>query len=399
MNQVKIREDLDVSLVKEDDSQFIYISDPLLVAEPIALPFAYYTLIQALMEDDKTEEQLVSDGIAKTLNLSDEKLRTLLDNLRTLHILENPVTSMALDQMNSYLNGNVRNSYCHGFSYPEDPIELTSFLKVMLDKGKSVSATKPKAVLAPHIDLRLEESWEVYANSFLPLENIDEVDTVILLGTAHYASTADFMFTRKNYVTPLGTLETDQELIDKIEEKTEVHFDDIAHFKEHSIEFHTIFLQHLLKEKNIKILPVLTGSPSKFVAEQNLPDSDEKYMETLVALKDSAELLGRKTIILSSGDFSHVGRKFGDEYDAGKFISHVQEYDQDLAKTISANDKNQFFKAISSVGDKNRICGTAPFYAAMHLLGNEAKIRQTGYSHWYEQETESLVSFGGFVAE
>jgi len=399
MNQIKLREDLDVNLIKEDESQFIYISDPLLVAEPIALPFAYYTLIQVLMDGDRTEKQLLSEGVAKTLNLSNDKLRTLLENLRTLHILDNPVTSMALDQMNSYLTGDVRNSYCHGFSYPEDPQELTSFLKVMLDKGIKKSDNKPKGILAPHIDLRLEESWEVYANSFLPLENIEDVDTVILLGTAHYARTADFMFTRKDFATPLGKLETDTELLDKIAEKTEVHFDDIAHFKEHSLEFHAIFLQHFLKEKNIKILPILTGSPSNYVGEQSQPNSDNNYTQTINSIKESINELGRKTIILSSGDFSHVGRKFGDEYDAGKFISHVKDYDKELANTISANDKEQFFSLINSVGDKNRICGAAPFYAAMELLGNEAQIQKTGYSHWYEQDTESLVSFAGFVAE
>ncbi len=399
MNQVKLREDLDVNLVKEDESQFIYISDQLMVAEPIALPFAYYPLVQELMDGEKSEEELIAAGIAKTLNLSDEKLSTLLENMRSLHIIENPVTSMALDQMNSYLASDVRNSYCHGFSYPEDPKELTSFLKVMLDKGSKISDNAPKGIFAPHIDLRLEESWEVYANSFLPLENVEEVDTVILLGTAHYASTADFMFTKKDYSTPLGRLETDKELLDEIATNADVHCDDIAHFKEHSIEFHAVFLQHLLKGKNIRILPILTGSPEMYFDGSGQPMDHDYYNQMIVAIKESCEKLGRKVLILSSGDFSHIGRKFGDDYDASGFVSHVKKYDQELAKSIADNDKEQFFSLVSTEDDKNRICGTAPFYAAMTLLGPDANIQQTEYSQWLEHETESLVSFAGFVAE
>lgn len=398
MSQVKLRDDLEVNLIQESESKYIYISDPLLISEPIALPFAYYPLIQTLIEGGKTAEEIAQDGIAKLLNLTDEKLYILLDNLVSLYMIDTPSSRIAVENMQSYLAGNVRPSYCHSFSYPEDPTELKAFLNIMLDKGKSLTDRPVKAILAPHIDLRLEESWEVYANSFLTLKNVKEVDTVILLGTAHYRSSADFMFTKKDFETPLGKVETDQELLVEIEKNTNITYDDIAHYKEHSIEFHILFLQHLLNNKSIKILPILTGSPSNYIGDKTTPDSNEEYNQTITAIKDAIATTGKKVLILSSGDLSHIGRKFGDEFPAATEQIRIKGEDQLLIEKLSSGDKNAFFTEIAEVQDKNRICGTAPFYSALTLTETDS-VTTAGYNQWHEEETESMVSFAGFVVE
>lgn len=396
MSQVKLRDDLDIDLIKEFDNKFIYISDPLLIAEPIALPFSYYPLIQTLMEGNKTAEEIAKDGAAKLLNLSDDKLYTLLDNLVALNMIDTPSTRMAIENMQSYTNGNVRNSYCHSFSYPEDPTELKTFLDKILHKGRSLTDKPIKAILAPHIDLRLEESWETYANSFLALKNVEEVDTVILLGTGHYRSTADFMFSKKDFQTPFGTAEVDHELLAEIEKNTEIVFDDIAHYKEHSIEFHLIFLQHLLNDKNYKIIPILTGSPANYINNKTTPDSNEKYNNTIDTIKNAIASTGKKVFILSSGDLSHVGRKFGDDFPAAMEQIRIIGEDESLIETLKNSNKNAFFTEINSVEDKNKVCGTAPFYATLSLV-DDAHIVHAGYNQWNEKETESMVSFAGFV--
>ncbi len=396
MSLIKLRDDLDIDLIQEFENKFIYISDPLLIAEPIALPFSYYSLIQILMEGKKTAEEIAKDGAAKLLKLSEDKLYTLLDNLVTLNMIDTPSTRIAIENMQSYKNGNIRNSYCHSFSYPEDPAELEAFLNIILDKGTSLTDKPIKAILAPHIDLRLEESWKTYANSFLALKNVEEIDTVILLGTAHYRSTADFMFSKKDFETPLGTAEVDHELLTEIEKNTDIVYDDIAHYKEHSIEFHLIFLQHLMKDKNFKIVPILTGSPAHYFNENTTPDSNEKYNSTIDAIKDAIATSGKKVLILSSGDLSHVGRKFGDEFPAATEQIRVKHEDESLIEKLTNADKNAFFTEISAAGDKNKICGTAPFYSALSLVDSSAVIA-AGYNQWQEEETESMVSFAGFV--
>lgn len=396
MSQIKLREDLDIDLIKEFDNKFIYISDPLLIAEPIALPFSYYPLIQMLMDGGKTPEEIAKDGSAKLLNLSDDRLYTLLDNLVTLNMIDTPSTRIAVENMQSYVNGKVRNSYCHSFSYPEDPKELKAFLDIILDKGKQLTDKPIKAILAPHIDLRLEESWETYASSFLALKNVDEIDTVILLGTGHYRSTADFMFSKKDFQTPLGTAEVDHELLAEIEKNTEIVYDDIAHYKEHSLEFHLLFLQRILGDKNFKILPILTGSPANYFNENITPDSNEKYNSTIDAIKNAIASTGKKVLILSSGDLSHVGRKFGDEFPAVSELIRVKHEDESLIEQLTKADKNAFFTEIAEALDKNKICGTAPFYAALSLVDSNEVIA-AGYNQWQEDETESMVSFAGFV--
>lgn len=396
MSQVKLRDDLDIDLITEFENKFIYISDPLLIAEPIALPFSYYPLIQTLMGGGKTPEEIAKDGTAKLLNLSDDKLFTLLDNLVTLNMIDTPSTRIAVENMQSYKSGNIRNSYCQSFSYPENPAKLEAFLDKILDKGKSLTDKPIKAILAPHIDLRLEESWEVYGNSFQALKNVEEVDTVILLGTGHYRSTADFMFSKKDFQTPLGTAKVDHELLAEIEKNTEVVYDDIAHYKEHSLEFHLLFLQRILADKNFKILPILTGSPSNYFNENTTPDSNEKYNGTIEAIRNAITTSGKKVLILSSGDFSHVGRKFGDDFPAATEQIRVKHQDESLIEKLTNGDKNAFFAEITAAEDKNKICGTAPFYAALSLVDSNEVIA-AGYNQWHEDETDSMVSFAGFV--
>ena len=300
--------------------------------------------------------------------------------------------------MQSYTNGNIRNSYCHSFSYPENPKELKAFLDKILDKGKKLTDKPVKAILAPHIDLRLEESWETYASSFFALNNVDEIDTVILLGTGHYRSTADFMFSKKDFQTPLGIAEVDHELLAEIGMKTEIVYDDIAHYKEHSIEFHLIFLQHLLKDNNFKIVPILTGSPANYINNKTTPDTNEKYNNTIDAIKNAVTTTGKKVLIVSSGDLSHVGRKFGDDFPAATEQIRVKHEDELLIEKLSKANKNAFFTEINDSEDKNKVCGTAPFYAALSLVDN-ADTTHTGYNQWHEEETESMVSFAGFVVE
>lgn len=397
MNQIKLREDLSVNLIQEDDNRFIYISDPLLIAEPIALPFSYYPLIQLLLEGAYTANEIAQSKAVELLNLTKEKIHTLLTNLELLYILETDNSRILMQNMQSYLSGNLRQSYCHSFSYPENVKELDIFLENILQKGKKESEIRINAILAPHIDLRLEESWEVYANSFLPLSNMEEIDTVIMLGTAHYKSSSDFMFTKKDFSTPYGIAYTDKGLLNEIENTTEIIYDDIAHYKEHSLEFHLLFLQKLLPNKKFKILPILTGSPANYIENGEIPDSNNNYENTINAIKQAIGLKGRSVLILSSGDMSHIGRKFGDDFNAKTEIERIESEDKILVNSLVNAGEGVFFEELIKNKDKNRICGTAPFYGASRLL-NSPRIINTGYNIWYEQETESLVSFAGFWA-
>jgi AmmeMemoRadiSam system protein B len=398
MNQVKLREDLEVSLIQEANNHFIYINDPLLIAEPIGLPFSYYPFIQLLMEGKMTATEIAADSAAEQIRLSEEKVHVLLSNMEELSLLETERTRIAIENMKSYVAGNLRNSYCHSFSYPDTALELDRFLDQILSSGEEKPKVQLKGLLAPHIDLRIEEAWSVYANSFLPLKNASEIDTLILLGTAHYKSSADFMFTKKDFVTPYGTAQTDMELLTAIQESVEIHFDDIAHYKEHSLEFHLLFAQKLLPNKNFKILPILTGSPFNYVEDGLTPDTNESYVAQINAIKKAVETTGKKVLILASGDMSHVGRKFGDDFPAGTEVIRINTEDKLIIGNLKTRDKNNFFNQIIEFGDRNRMCGVAPFYAALSLIDRKKTVN-VGYDMWLEDETESLVSFAGFTIE
>ena len=95
---------------------------------------------------------------------------------------------------------------------------------------------------------------------------------------------------------------------------------------------------------------------------------------------------------------SHVGRKFGDDFSAASELLRLKHEDESIIEKLTSSDKNAFFNEIAETNDKNRICGTAPFYAALNLT-NSKKVTATGYNQWYEEETQSVVSFASFVVE
>jgi AmmeMemoRadiSam system protein B len=151
-----------------------------------------------------------------------------------------------------------------------------------------------------------------------------------------------------------------------------------------------------LPNKNVKILPILTGSPSEYIGDNTAPDSNEEYNNTVTAIKDAIDTTGKKVLILSSGDLSHVGRKFGDDFPAATEQIRIKGEDQMLIEKLTSADKNAFFTEIAEMADKNRICGTAPFYSALSLTEADS-VTTAGYNQWHEEETESMVSFAGFI--
>ncbi len=84
--------------------------------------------------------------------------------------------------------------------------------------------------------------------------------TVILLGTSHYGQPERFGLTRKPFVTPLGTLQPETEMINWLTAHAgdAIVQEDYCHAIEHSLEFQCIFLQQMLGS-GFKIVPILCG--------------------------------------------------------------------------------------------------------------------------------------------
>ncbi len=113
---------------------------------------------------------------------------------------------------------------------------------------------------------------------------------------------------------------------------------------------------------------------------------------TLAIIQDYVKRTNKRVLFVSSGDLSHIGRKFGDAEAAHSLVTDITMHDSDVIALMCAHDAEGFFKKIAETHDYSRICGCAPNYLLMKSI--ESKNAQLlAYQWWDQPDTSSAVSF------
>src|SRR5262245_29355243 len=130
---------------------------------------------------------------------------------------------------------------------------------------------KLRAALLPHIDYA--RGGHTFAWGFKEVFERTEASLFVIIATSHY-SACRFTLTRKKFMTPLGTVPTDQQYIDRLV----AHYgdglfeDELCHLPEHSVELEVVFLQYLYENRRpIRIVPLVVGSFQDSVEAGSLP--------------------------------------------------------------------------------------------------------------------------------
>lgn len=176
-----------------------------------------------------------------------------------------------------------------GQFYPEDKEELEKTIEKYLEEAKVPEIEgEIFGILVPHAGYIF--SGPVAAFSFKAISKKD-YETIIIIGDSHYERFDGVsIWPAGTWITPLGKVEVDSELSEKILKESKRFFvRDSAHLFEHSIEVQIPFLQKVLK--NFKILPIIFGS------------EDEDWKDLAKAILKNIE--GKKVLILASSDLSH----------------------------------------------------------------------------------------------
>ena len=131
--------------------------------------------------------------------------------------------------------------------------------------------------------------WESYRAAYNLLSPAYADRTFVILGTSHYGEPDRFGLTRKPFVTPYGTAQTDTKLVDELERRAPgaVKMEDYCHSFEHSIEFQVVFLQHMLGP-DIRIVPILCGSFARSIYMGGLPEDNPHVAQFFDVLGDVA---------------------------------------------------------------------------------------------------------------
>ncbi len=366
-----------------------------------------------------------SEGIAESnIMLEAQLLRILekLDGVHTLHTLHselcaNDLTTdgmidlqhlasflLALDEAcllesesffetRLFLDAEVRHSVCDGICYPKDPEELRVFLDGILQSSPQRSyPANARAILAPHIDFRVDK--DIYAAPFNAIRESD-FDLVVHIGTSHYGWQDQFLLTRKDFVTPLGMVTTDRHLVDTLRETCSMPLttNDLAHAPEHSLEFHHLFLQHLFPEKAFTVLPVLVTSFGDYVQQQKDPMKHVRVQAFIEALRNVVQESRRKALWVVSGDLAHVGRRFGDDWDAESHLDTLRAEDYETMNNIVKSSPRDVFDGIARNNDRRRICGLPPVWTMLQAL-RPGSGTALGYEQWNDAPTGTAVTYG-----
>jgi AmmeMemoRadiSam system protein B len=395
----RLRHDLNFVEIEQNGSNYIFISDRWGYSEyELAITPEFYSLLKFLGDNTRYDE------LNEVLGLDDsESVNSIIENLQTLddmYLMDSQKFRDFRERKDKeYLELKVRPYACAGLSYPEDRKELLQFLDELTTKGSKTELKKDiKGFIAPHLDLSLEDvTHSMYSSVFQSVADTD-FDLLVILGTAHYDSSDLFMLSTQNYSTPLGEIETDTDFINLWQKYCphELDFNELAHRPEHSIEYHVLLSQYFFQNKKFKILPILAGSFYEYIYKGSYPELDQRFTDYINSFKEALKYSGKKVIFAASADFAHIGRKFGDDFDAEDKLSILKEEDEKLISSIVKADKQEFFNKIINDKDKFKICGTTPIYSLFSLEDfDEGHFIE--YNQWNDIASRSAVSIASFI--
>jgi len=251
----------------------------------------------------------------------------------------------------------IRHAYAAGTFYPSNDKELKNLIEHCFTHEKfgcgfprAEERKKTIGIVAPHAGYVY--SGYVAAHAYKELAESGKPETIIILGPNHtgYGSGVALM-NEGIWETPLGGIEIDNELANKILKSAEIiDVDEMAHTYEHSIEVQLPFLQYIFD--NFKIVPIC-------MMLQDIETSREVGKAIAKACKD------KDVRIVASSDFTH--------YEPHE---SAEEKDSLAIERIKKIDAEGFYKVINERSIS--ICGPGPImsliFAARELDVKNAKL-------------------------
>ncbi|MFH1051381.1 MAG: AmmeMemoRadiSam system protein B [bacterium] len=402
----KLREDIDIEFLKENDGDYAILIDRYGYApQPLAIQSAFLKVLDLIDGNLNFNELLKSIKAHLKIDMKSQLLIEILKELNDRCFLESPNFYFSKYQLDYYKSIPIRPAVCEGLSYSPDTTELELELENILSAvNKKEVRQNANFIIVPHIDFSIGKiSHEVYAPAYHSIRNTD-ADLFVIFGTSHYGNSDLFMLSEKDFQTPLGIAKTDKEILQDLKDslRENITIDEIAHRFEHSIELQVVLLQYLFKDKDFTILPVLTGPMETFLYKKLQPNKDNGFFNFISSLNESILKRNKKPMFIASGDMAHIGRKFQDNFDAEPALTQLKIEDGELINHIINCDSEALFNKIAENNDKRKICGLAPIYALLESQKNEnEKNRHKGkllnYNQWNEVETRSAVSFASIA--
>jgi MEMO1 family protein len=266
-----------------------------------------------------------------------------------------------------------------GTFYPADPDELRTTINGFLSRGNEDYSDKEiYGLVVPHAGY-VFSGWNA-GMSYRKVQGRD-YDAVIILAPCHVkAFRGASVFDGDAYVTPLGYVEVDKELVKVIGSEHElVNISRNGHEwtgdrSEHSLEVQIPFIQVVLP--GIPIISIVMGT-------QDNQTTNALFKAIVKAVKKT----GKKVLMIASSDLSHYHDAKTAELIDGKIIKSFERYDY-------------FRIALNCFSRRWEACGAGPVAVAMmvaeELGANKAKkimYSHSGNSPYIKMDKKSVVGY------
>lgn len=392
--------------IEEDGERRILIRDPQNMTDKM-LALAPEAFMIVAMFDGENSIVDVQAEIAKRFGqiVPRETIESMLEVLDENLLLESDRFRTHQKKMfEEFRSLAVREPTCAGGAYAADPVELRQEIESYFDTqdgpgSHNGEATKPvKALISPHIDY--VRGGHCYAHVYQKLNHAPPVDVFIILGTGHAGPRGHYVFTKKDFETPLGVVETDREFIQALEEKigNDLCEEEFIHKGEHSVELQLTFIQLTYEETQCpKIVPILCGGFHEAIKDGKVPAEVPEVKRFLDALKETIAESEKRVCVLASADLAHVGPRFGDEKPVdGNFLRWLESEDLEMLEVVQDLKAEDFFRNVQKDMDRRRVCGLASIYTLLSVTDAE-EVELLKYSQAADPSGEQCVTFCGMT--
>jgi hypothetical protein len=183
----------------------------------------------------------------------------------------------------------VRKPAVAGYFYPSEPEKLRKQIEDLISAARlSERYNNIFGIISPHAGYLYSGRTAAYGFKLLKESNFK---TVVIISPSHREYFPGVsVYIGDAYETPLGTVELNLEMADKLTASSRIIFRGIeGHREEHAVEVQIPFLQTVLKD--FTIVPVVIG------------DQGDMFVYELA--DRLSEIIDDKTLIVSSSDLSH----------------------------------------------------------------------------------------------
>ena len=395
----RLRVSLDFMPSPQRDRPGLLIRDPFQFTDAVLIVPPQLVECLAFFDGEQTPLDLRAHLVRITGDLDAGALEQhLLDTLSQAGFLEDDNFAQRRQHAErTFAEAPVRMPQHAGSGYPEEPGELRQVFAEYLtgDSGNAPAGGITMALAAPHVSPF--GGVDSYRAAYSALTPADATRTFVVLGTSHYGEPDRFGLTRKPFATPFGRTTPDLDLVGELAQaaRSAAVMEDYCHAVEHSIEFQVVFLQHLFGP-GIRVVPVLCGPFDRGMRPGGMPEDAESVQRMFGALGNIAAREGSRLLWVLGVDMAHMGRRYGDPFDAraGRdAMAEVAGRDRDRIRCMEAGDAAGFWERVRENQDDLKWCGASPIYTFLRALP-QARGALGNYQQW-NIDAESVVSFAG----